>query len=124
MLECSTEFGIFYQIDMLRMLYFSSIYSRMQYGIIIWGNAAEKYIQELTVRLNNLIRMITFSSKHCHMTISYKNLNLLKFGDVYKLELVKFMYQLHHNRVPKSLKLTYIHIKPDRHKMLFTSDLG
>ena len=44
------------------------------------------------------------------MTALYKKLNLLKFGDVYKLELAKFMYQLHHNRVPKSLTESFVKI--------------
>ena len=44
------------------------------------------------------------------MTVLSKNLNLLKFGDVYKLELAKFMYQLHHNLSPKSLTESFVKI--------------
>ena len=78
--------------------------------MIIWGNAAKKYIQELTIRRNNLIGTITFSSKYCHMTVLYKILNLQKFGNVYTLDLAKFMYQLHHNLVPRSLTESFVKI--------------
>ena len=33
------------------------------------------------------------------MTPLYKTLNLLKLNDIYKIELAKFMYQVHHKTV-------------------------
>ena len=96
------------------MLYNSLIYSRIQYGILIWGTAAKMQLHELTIRLNNVIRTITYSRKYCSITVLYKKLNFLKLSDVYKLELGKFMHQLHHNKLPKTLydslvKLDTIH---------------
>ena len=32
----------------------------------------------------------------------YKELQVLKVEDIYQLELAKFMYQLHHNQLPKN----------------------
>ena len=48
------------------------------------------------------------------MTNLSKNLNLLKLNNIYKLELAKFMYQLHYGTLPKSfydrfIKLSAIH---------------
>ena len=63
---------------------------------------AKFYLNELSVRLNDIIRTITFSKKYSHMTNFYKNLNLQKLKGIYKLELAKFMYQLHHGTLPKS----------------------
>ena len=40
------------------MLYHSLILSRIQYGILIWGNAAKIHLRELSVRMNNIIRTI------------------------------------------------------------------
>ena len=44
----------------------------------------------------------------------YKELQVLKVEDIYQLELAKFMYQLHHNQLPKNFyhffrKLNTIH---------------
>ena len=33
----------------------------------------------------------------------YKELQVLKVEDIYQLELAKFMYQLHHNQLPKNI---------------------
>ena len=80
---------------------------------MIWGIMIGISV-ELSVRLNNIICTITFSKKSSHITNHYKNLNLLKLNDIYKLELAKFMYNLHHGTLPKSLydlfiKLSAIH---------------
>ena len=37
------------------------------------------------------------------MTVLYKTLNFLKLSDIYKLELGKFMCQLHHDKLPEML---------------------
>ena len=103
------------------MLYYCFIYSKIQYGIIICGDASKIYLKELSVRLNNIICKITFNKKYSHVINLYKNLNLLKLSDIYKLELAKFMYQLHHGTLPKSfydrfIKLSAIHNYSTRQK--------
>ena len=95
--------GDFVPQQTLCMLYYSSIYSRIQYGLLIWGTAAKSQLNELMIRLNNVMRTITYSSKYCPMTVLYKTLNFLKLSDIYKLELGKFMYQLHHDKLPEML---------------------
>ena len=81
------------------MLYYSLIYSRIQYGIVTWGTANQTLMHELNVKLNNIIRTITYSSKYCPVTSLYKTLNFLKLDDIYRLELAKFMYQLHNKKI-------------------------
>ena len=69
--------AIFYRVrslvptETLRLLYHSLILSRIQYRILIWGNAAKIHLRELSVRMNNIIRAITFSS----------SLNMAKWRD-------------------------------------------
>ena len=98
--------GIFFRLrnyvskETLYMIYHSLVYSRIQYSIIAWGCAAKKYMAKLRVRLNNIIRAITFSKSFSSMTALYKNLNILKLEDIYKLELAKFMYQINYKKVP------------------------
>ena len=90
------------------MLDHSLILSRIQYGILIWGNAAKIHLRELSLRMNNIIRTITFSSKYCKMTILYQKLNIFKLADIYGLELAKYMHQLHNNKLPFSLYEDYV----------------
>ena len=70
----------------LIMLYYSLIYSRIQYGIVLWGTAAKARLQEINARLNNIVRSITRSGKYAPATPLYKHLNILKLDDIYRLE--------------------------------------
>ena len=93
------------------MLYYSLIYSRIQYGIVTWGTANKTLMQELNVKLNNIVSTITYSSKYCRVTSLYKALNFLKLDDIYLLELAKFMYQLHHKKFKTALNDCFIDIR-------------
>ena len=43
----------------LIMLFHSFASSRISYGIIAWGTAADKYLKEIETKLNNIVRIIT-----------------------------------------------------------------
>ena len=107
-LQLAKYCGLFYRIrkfltkDVLRMLYYSLIYSRITYGITVWGTASKTTLHELEVRLNNIIRAIAYSNMNCHVSPLYNNLNLLKLEDIYKLEVAKFMYQFMNDKLPQS----------------------
>ena len=112
------------------MIYYSLVYSRIQYSIIAWGCAAKKYVAKLRIRFNNIIRAITFSKSFSSTTALYKNLNILKLEDIYKLELAKFMYQINYKKVPKYLliylpvQLNFIIMKQDVPEVLIFSYLA
>ena len=67
-------------------------------------------MHELNVKLNNIVRTITYSSKYCPVTSLYKTLNFLKLDDIYRLELAKFMYQLHNKKFKTALKDCFVDI--------------
>ena len=94
--------------------YTSFIYSRLQYGVIVWGTATKNYLREISVRLNYIIRTITRSNRYTSMTSLHKKLKFLKLHDVYNFELGKFMFQLCEGNVPKIfhdsfMKINQIH---------------
>ena len=80
------------------MIYYSLIYNYIQYGIVTWGTANKTILQELNVKLNDIVRTVTYSSQYYPVTCLYKMLNFLKLDDIYRLELAKFMYRLHHKK--------------------------
>ena len=92
----------------LCMLYYSLIYSCTQYGIVTWDTANQTLMHELNVKLNNIVCTITYSSKHCPVTSLYITLNFLKLDHIYRLELAKFMYQLHHKKFKTALKDCFV----------------
>ena len=107
------------------MLYCSLIYSRIQYGIVLWGTAAKARLQEINVTLNNIVRSITRSGKYAPVTPLYKHLNILRLDDIYRLELAKIMYQLSHHLLPKTLQVSFTKIS-DIHERntRFTENFG
>ena len=90
-------------VDTLRTVLCALVYSRLQYGIIVWG-AAHKYLwQEINLTLNKLIRICASNTKFCRISPLYKNLKLLKFTDLYYFELAKFFYLLVHDELPSGI---------------------
>ena len=67
------------------------------------GQQNSRLLQELNVKLNDIVRTITYSSNNCPVTCLYKLLNFLKLDDIYGLELAKFRYQLHHKKFKTAL---------------------
>ena len=79
------------------------VYSRLQYGIIVWGTAHKYLLQEINLRLNKLIRICTSNTTFCRISPLYKNLKLLKLTDLYNFELAKFFYLLVHDELPSGI---------------------
>ena len=58
-------FGIFYNIrhilntKLKRTVYFSSIYSKIRYGLEIYGNCASKHFNKIQIIQNKLLRVLT-----------------------------------------------------------------
>ena len=101
--------------DVLCMVYHSLVYSRLQYGIIIWATGTKTLLQEIRVLQNNIIHILTYNKKFSHVTPLSKKLNLLKFDDIYKLELAKFMYLLEQSSLPSGIfnkftKIEQVHV--------------
>ena len=84
------------------MLYYSLVYSRIQYGISAWATANKTSQEIIRVGLNKILRIMLFRNLYTPISQSYKKLQMLKVEDIYQLELAKSMYRLHHNQLLKN----------------------
>ena len=84
----------------LNMLYYSFVYSSLNYGISVWGTATQNQLHEINMRMNTIVRPITWNKKFSHVTHLYKKLNYLQLNDIYHLELAKFMHKICNNKLP------------------------
>ena len=84
-------------------LFYSFIYSKLQYGILTWGSAKKNELGALPTRLNKMIKTITFAKNFGHVSPIFKALNLLKIDDIYQLELGKFVYQTFNGNMPQKI---------------------
>lgn len=112
-LQLARYSGLFYKIrpfatkETLCMLYYSIVYSRVQYGISAWGTATKNKLNQIKVKLNNILRIIERKDRWTPINVLYKHLNFLVLDDIYKLELAKIMYLLQLNNLPPILSSSF-----------------
>ena len=97
--KLSRSVGLFYRIrqylidSALKSLYFSFVYSNLQFAIGAWGGVGIATLNQLNVLRNKIIRGMTYSSIRTKITPLYKKLNLLQLEDIYHLRLRNIMHK-------------------------------
>ena len=111
--------GILYRIrDNLTLnarlnFYNSYVLPFLSYNIICWGSTSNSHLIQLFLRQKRIIRTITNSGPRDSTSPLFKRLKLLKLYDIFKFELLKYMfihknddiYQSKHGRNLRSLDL-------------------
>ena len=67
----------------LKMLYYALICSHVQYGISVRGTATKIKLDEIEIRLNNILCTITWNKRFSHVSRLHKKSGFLKLNDVY-----------------------------------------
>ena len=81
--------GMYYRIpsylkvNAMITLFYSFIFSKLQYGILTWGLAKRNELGALSARLSKMIKTITFAKKFCYLSSIFKALNILKINNIY-----------------------------------------
>ena len=70
----------------------------MTYGLLLWGNQVE----QVSKLQKKSIRLITGSEYLAHSEPLFKELELLKIEDLYKLKILKFYYNLSYGLLPSN----------------------
>ena len=102
--------GVFYSLSSLVpqstlvTLYYSLVYPILIQNIIIWGGIPEANLRGIKTALNKILRNI-LKVKYDENNIPlmptsemYKTLNLLKFNDVYKYFLLRFIHDIFYKK--------------------------
>ena len=96
--------GMFYSIsnyvprETLITLYHSLVVPTISQNLIVWGNIANIHLDQISVKLNKILRIILrikLDNNRIPLMATnemYKQLNLLKFSDIYKFLLLKFFH--------------------------------
>ena len=76
--------------------------THIRYGILCWGRADKTYVKQIEILLNKAIRCINFYKRGEDRTteLYYKD-KLLKFKDIFNLELAKFMFKFTNGTLPE-----------------------
>ena len=90
-------FGIFSHIKSIasraiaRQLYFSFIYSRISYGIEVYGNCSFNHLSKLQIIQNKLLKLVLRMDFRTPTNTLHKNLHILKVNDIQKMKILCFV---------------------------------
>ena len=99
-----TKLRHFFPQCILLNIYNALFLSHINYSVILWGSHPSK----IEIIKRRAIRTITFSKRRSHTDYLFKQLNILKVTDIYKLTALKFYYNLKKNSLSKMLISLYI----------------
>jgi len=117
----STRLRHYLPINSLITVYYSLVFSHLQYGISSWGSASTYLLKTIKTTQNIIIRLINFSSYRSNAEKLYAQLKILNLNDIYKLQIAKLMHKFKHVRLPSVFnylftKLDNIHSYNTREK--------
>ena len=93
--------------NILRMIYNAIIAPFLDYGISIWGSAANIYLDRLFKLQKRAIRIVNHSPFLAHTSSIFYSLKLLNIYDIYKYQLGIFMFLCHKKLLPTSVLKYY-----------------
>ena len=83
------------------MIYHAQIQSHVLYGLLLWGNSANKsYVNKVSSLLKDGVRIVASSR---NASTSYTMLKILPLKELILLENYKFGYKVIHHLLPKKI---------------------
>ena len=117
--KLSKSVGVLFRIKMLptnilRMIYNAIIAPCLDYGITVWGSAANIYLDRLFKLQKRAIRIVNHSTFLAHTSPIFYSLNLLNIYDIFKYQVGIFMFLCKRKLLPISL-LSYYELNCNIH---------
>ena len=93
--------------DLMVKLYNTFIYSYIQYGIVVWGNAKANAIDRLISFQKRTLKMIAGKNRSAESAPLFKKFSILPIVDIYKYRLAYYMYRINIQDIPNIKSLTF-----------------
>ena len=109
-------FGIFNHVktiiskNIARQLYFAFIHSRIKYGIEVFEDCANEYLQKLQVIQNKLLTLLLNFDRRTSTNELHQQLSLLNVVDIRNVNLLSFVNECRSGRYP-TLFSNYYHAR-------------
>ena len=106
--------GIFYRIrDTLPpacalQLYYAFVYSRISYGIEIYGMASASTLKPLQIMQNRILKTLTKKPRNYSTILLYKNLGLLMINDIHKKCFSTILYKYCNGMLPSVMGTSFL----------------
>ena len=75
----------------IRKLYFSFVYSRIKYGIEVYGSCSKTQLHRLQVIQNGLLKILMKKNRRYDTNQLHLDLRILKIKDMYKMQMLIFL---------------------------------
>ena len=90
----------------MQLYYYGHVYSHLMYGLTSWGSMINKRDLNLITKAQNKCISIINGQKANEQGM-YKELQLIRFKDMIRIELIKFGYKITHKFLPNPLILAF-----------------
>jgi len=105
----------------LTTLYYTMINPFLIYGCVLWGNTYKRYLHKIVILQKKAVRIIKHAKYNTTSSLLFKQCNILKFKDIYKVSSSQLMYKLNNDTAPIPLrgmipKNRDIHNRDTRHR--------
>ena len=113
-------FGIFKKVKgkvtvkLVRQLYFAFIYSRINYGIQVYGSCSDRLCNKIQVIQNKLLKFfLNLEPRHSTDDL-HANLKILKVKDIYEVNILAFVQKCIAKECRELFHNYYVH-QPQRY---------
>ena len=97
----------FLPYDSMNTLYFSLVYPHILYGILAWINAKAASLHKTIVLQKRAMRTIHNAKYNSHTEPLFKTAEILKVKDLYEYQILLFLYDYCHSKLPNSFNSSY-----------------
>ena len=95
--------------SVLKCVYYSLVYPYLYYGVTSWGNTATKYTKTIQIQQKYKVKIINNSTSFKTKLMSiYQQLNLMNLRQIYKLQILKFMFKYKNKTLPNCFKNYFV----------------
>ena len=110
--KLSRAVGLIYKVrhlcptSVLRSLYYSLFHSHMSYGLILWSNAKQCYIDKIRSLQKRALKAIVFANNETNISTNriYFELKVLNVDHQLQVQSSSLMWDYDHNMLPQSLR--------------------
>ena len=101
-----TLFPVFYNIrkylsiNQIKTIYYTLVYSKIKYGIIIYGTSNSTVFKSVQFKQNQLLKVLTKKPFKHSTNKLHTELKLIKVEDLFKQEVLSFVYKFYNSNLP------------------------
>ena len=101
-----TLFPVFYNIrkyltiNQVKTLYYTMIYSKIKYGIVVYGTSNETFLKSVQIIQNQLLKVLTEKPYRYSTNQLHTELKLIKVEDIFKQEVLSFVFNFYTSKLP------------------------